>query len=84
MVVPKDALSAWYASDVKLSEWLNQQDIELAHWEPVESYDMWGNEEHDHQLVPYEPDEVDAILERYLRNVRKIYGDQPAAKRDNW
>lgn len=85
------ASSAWYASDVtrnksppnrgdmKFSEWTNQQDIELAHWEPVEKYDLWGNDVHEHELVPYTPEETDVIIERYLRNILKIYGDQPAA-----
>jgi hypothetical protein len=53
---------------MKFSEWLNQQDIELAHWEPRSLPD------HHHDLVPFEPEETDAILERYLRNVRMIYG----------
>ena len=58
------------------SEWLNQQDIELCKWEYVEPV---GCTPHDHVLVPYTPEETDIIIERYLRNVRKIYGDMPAA-----
>lgn len=60
------------------SEWLNQQDIELCKWEYVEPADCTP---HDHVLVPYTPEETDIIIERYLRNVRKIYGDMPAARR---
>ena len=56
------------------SEWLNQQDIELCRWESVGE-----GADHHHVLMPFEPEETDIIIERYLRNVRKIYGDMPAA-----
>lgn len=58
---------------MKFAEWLNQQDIELCQWESVGE-----GADHHHVLVPFTPEETDIIIERYLRNVRKIYGDQPA------
>jgi hypothetical protein len=67
---------------MKFSEWINQQDIELARWEYVEGPepgDVFASHSHHHELVPYTPEETDIIIERYLRNVRKIYGDMPAA-----
>jgi hypothetical protein len=60
-------------------EWLNQQDIHLARWQPTEEYDLWGNDRHEHVLVPLEEEETEVILERYLRNVRKVYGEPRAA-----
>lgn len=56
------------------SEWLDQQDIELCQWQSVGE-----GADHHHVLMPFEPEETDIIIERYLRNVRKIYGDMPAA-----
>lgn len=64
---------------MNFGEWLDQQDIALGRWEPVADYDLFGNESHHHELTPFTPEETDIILERYLRNVRKIYGDMPAA-----
>jgi hypothetical protein len=58
---------------VNFSDWLNQQDIELCQWQSVGE-----GADHHHTLVPFTPEETDVILERYLRNVRKIYGDMPA------
>lgn len=57
-------------------EWLNQQDMHLARWETTgETF-----EDHDHVLVPLEEEETEALLERYLRNVKKIYGDPVAGE----
>ena len=53
---------------MKFSEWLKVNDMTITKWHPV---DEVGYE------VP--DDEVDIIVERYLRNVKKIYGDPVAA-----
>jgi len=62
-------------------EWLNAHDIELCKWtlvEGPEAGDVMGKTDHHHELVPLEMAEAEAVLERYLRNVRGIYGDPVA------
>jgi hypothetical protein len=56
-------------------EWLNLHDMHLCKWEMFTGED---NLQHRHELVPLEMEEAEAVLERYLRNVRKIYGEQKA------
>lgn len=71
MLNPDEIVTFW--------DWLNVHDMHLARWECVEEYDMWGNDKHEHVLVPLDMEETEAILDRYLRNVKKVYGD-PYAK----
>lgn len=62
-------------------EWLEKNRLSLARVQPVT--DFWGNEIERDELVPVDTDEAEVILERYLRNVRMIYGEPKAKEQNN-
>lgn len=56
-------------ADMTFWEWLNQHDMRLARWE--------GRGQR-RELILLTEEETEVILERYLRNVRMIYGEPQA------
>lgn len=67
-------------------EWLNIHDMHLAKWELVdgpEPGDVMGRTDHHHELIPLDMEETEAILNRYLRNIKKAYGDPHAGTGEN-